>query len=268
MKLNTQNYKQVLKALRLPEYWEDRLSNKNEKSNAETLRILDTFGENVSGSAVSHKLSTNQKTVRKHAKSVFMNFNSNNAYKFLENDFDSDFNPLDEVRIHTALCKRQQTETLPGLIRWVALAKNESYKAFLIKEIGFFKQTDSIPRLIESYIETDSVVIKKQIVETLGELKASEAVDLLTSDYQFSEMQVQFAIIKALGAIGNSKCLPFLEQIYHTTSNKEILISVLTQIYLTDQVGTTYLRIKSKTQSEFEKSLVAYVEMNTTKKIS
>lgn len=263
MKLNTENYKEVLKVLRLPEYWEDRLSKKNEKSNANTLRILDSLGDNISGSAVAHKLSTSDKNVRKHAKSVFMNFNSNNAYKFLENDFDDDFNSLDEVRIHTALCKRQQVETLPPLIRWVALAKNQKYKAFLIKEVGFFKQDDSIPRLIEIYVETDNGVIKRQIVETLGVLKANEAVDLLSSDYQFSELEVQFAIIKALGDIGCSKCLTFLDQIYHKTTNKELLISVLTQIYLSDENGSTYSRIKSNATSEFEKSLVAYVEMNT-----
>lgn len=263
MKLNTENYKEVLNVLRLPEYWEERLRNKTQQCNAQTLRVLDQLGENISGTAVSHKVYSNNDSIRKHAKSVFMKFSSSDAFKFLENDFDDDFNALDEVRIHTSLRNKAKVETLPLLIRWVNLAKNENYKAFLIREIGYFKQIDSAPRLIEMYLDCDSIVIKKQIVETLGKLKCVDAVSVFINDFEFNEQTIQNEIIDALGSIGGKEAVIFLDKLYHHSLNKESLVRILNQIYLSDTQGEVYTKIKKNAQTDFEKAVIAYVELNT-----
>lgn len=263
MKLNTQNYKEVLNVLRLPEYWEDRLRNKKTTCNAQTLRVLDQLGDNISGTAVSHKLYSNNNSIRKHAKSVFMKFSSSNAFRFLENDFDDDFNSLDEVRIHTSLRNKAKIEPLPLLIKWVNLAKNEKYKAFLIREIGYFKQNDSAPRLIEMYLDNDSIIIRKQLVETLAKLKSRDAVSVFINDFEFNEQTVQNSIIDALGSIGGKEAVDFLDTLYHHSLNKESLVRILNQIYLADSQGTIYTKIKENAQTDFEKAVIAYVELNT-----
>lgn len=261
MELNENNYKEVLNALRLPEYWENRLRSKEQKCNSNTLRILDHLGENISGTAISHKLNSNNNSVRKHARSVFMKFSSQDAYKFLDNDFDADFNALDELRIHTSLRDKANAKPLPMLIRWVNLAQNENYKAFLIREIGYFKQVECADRLVDLYLDSDNVIIKKQIVETLGVLKYNDAVAVFIQDYEYNQQQIQLVIIEALGAIGGKAALEFLATIYQTTVNKETLIRILVNIYVLDPNGQIYSNIKAEASTEFENSMFAFVEL-------
>ncbi|MHC5309577.1 HEAT repeat domain-containing protein [Myroides sp. LJL116] len=261
MKVNTENYKKVLKVLRLPEFWQERLTTKDKRSNADTLRVLDSLGENISGSAVSHKLYSGNKNVRKQAKSVFIKFNSNNAYQFLDNDFDSDFNALDQVRIHTSLCNKAKTEKLPSLIRWVSMAQNEKYQAFLVKEIGFFKQEQSSERLVEIYTQSSSLLVKTQIVLTLGELEYLDAIELFMEDYPYSEKELQTAIISYMGQVKGDKAISFLDTIYHNTQDKEFLVHILTQIHLVSPIDRgAFTKIKNNASTTFEKSLIAYVE--------
>lgn len=261
MKVNTENYKKVLKVLRLPEFWQERLTAKDKRSNADTLRVLDSLGDNISGSAVSHKLYSGNKDVRKQAKSVFINFNSNNAYQFLDNDFDTDFNALDQVRIHTSLCNKAKTEKLPSLIRWVSMAQNEKYQTFLIKEIGFFKQDQSSERLVEIFIHSNSLLVKTQIVLTLAELNYQEATELFIEEYWYSERELQIAIISFMGQIKGDKAISFLDTIYHNTIDKEYLVHILTQIHLVSPTDRgPFTKIKNNASTAFEKSLIAYVE--------
>ncbi|WP_010251858.1 HEAT repeat domain-containing protein [Myroides injenensis] len=264
MKLNTNNYKEVLSAFKLPEFWEKCLRSSESKTSEEALRFLEKMGTNVSGNAVSHKVFSSNKSVRKHAKSVFMKFDSHDAFKFLDNGFDSDFNSLDELRIHTSLYNKSLEKPLPLLMRWVNGVKDDNYKAFLIKEIGFFKQLESANALITLFKEESSQRVKAQIATTLGKLKSKEAVDVFKEDFDYSSQQVQDAIIDALGVIGCNKSLDFLEQIYYNLSRKEALIKVFYNIYLIDHQKVVYNRIKNNVTTEFEKALISYVELNNS----
>lgn len=53
MEYNTNNYNEILKALDLPNYWENRLKSKVNKKSVHSLRMLEHLGDNVSGTAIA-----------------------------------------------------------------------------------------------------------------------------------------------------------------------------------------------------------------------
>lgn len=261
MKLNVRNYKQTLKVFELHAYWEDQLRNKNVKDEGTALRILDDMSEDASSNAISNKTGSQNDNLRKHAKSIFMKFDSNDAFKFLEDDFDKDFNSLDEVRIHDALKDKSKSRTLPPLIRWVNTAKNEFFKSFLIQEIGYFKQIDCAEKLIEIFKEPlSNNLVKSQIAKTLGVMDYKAAIPHLIEGYESNTQEVQESVIHAMGSLRGQDALAFLEKIYHETHNKETLIKVLQNIYLVDESKIVFNKLKSTSTTDFEKSIFDYID--------
>lgn len=261
MEYNNNNYNEILKALELPTYWEGRLKSKLNKESVHSLRMLEHLGENVSGTAISQKLYSENTYVRRHAKSIFMKFSSHDSFKFLENDFDRDFNAFDEVRIHTSLVKRGASKPLPLLMRWVNVAQNDNYKAFLIYEIAFFNQLESAGDLLELYKNTSANVVKKAIIEALGHFKYQECVSVFIEDYNYVDQSIQSEIISAFEKIGGDETLAFLESIYHSTVNKELLVKILSSIFVLDKNKVVYNKIKAEATTEFEKQIIGYVEL-------
>ncbi|PWH85526.1 hypothetical protein DIT68_09165 [Brumimicrobium oceani] len=261
MKLNVNNYRETLKAFELHEYWENQLKNKNIEDEGTALRILDDMSEDASSNAISNKATSQNNNLRKHAKSIFMKFDSNDAFKFLDDDFDKDFNALDEVRIHDALKDKSKERPLPPLIRWVSTAENEFFKSFLIQEIGYFNQIDSADQLVEIFKDPNTTHrVKAQVAKTLGTLKYAPAIPYLIENYGTSVQEVQENIIYAMGEIKNPETLDFLEKIYHETHNKETLIKVLQNIYLVDDSKVVFNKLKEASTTEFEKSIFDYID--------
>lgn len=258
--LNEKNYSRVLDAFSLVSYWEGYLRTRNLKKNKEALRQLDSLGKIIPSSSLAYRIEERNHDLRKHVKSGFIHYASYDNFKFLEDDFDSDFNPLDELRIHVALKERAKQSHLPLLIRWVQSAKNESYKCFLIGEIGLFKQKESAPQLLEMYKETTSDRIRTEIVKTLGALKYVEAQDILASDYGSSPEMLQSKIIDTMGQFGTPEALRFLVKIYGQASNTDLYIKIVHNIYKVDEQKDIFRSLKEHTTSTFQKSVFDQAE--------
>lgn len=264
MELNTHNYKKILTALSLSQFWKKQLEQNNAKVNGTSLRMLSDIKEEISDSTISRRIYTQNGEIRKLAKSVHLELSNNNSFRFLEDDFDKDFNSLDEIRIHAALKEKQKEKPLPLLVRWVNLAKNPKYKAFLIKEIGLFNQEDCASNLLDLYIEEENSLVKKELISTLGKLKHKPAVDTFIQDFNYASQEIQQTIIKAIGNIGGDEALSFLKTICFQSHDKEMTIEILQNIRLIDSQGNIYNELKNKASSEFEKTAIAYVELNST----
>lgn len=258
--INVNNYIAVIDAFGLISFWEENLRNKSLEKNMQALRMLDSLGINIPGSILANKVQGLNSNLRKYAKSEHIRFASHDAFKFLEEDFDGDLNPLDEIRIHASLKERAKLKSLPLLIRWVNTAQNEAYKCFLIKEIGLFNQAGSAQQLLELYQNTMSFRIKASIAEALGLLKYTQAVPILTFNYDSNPEFVQASIINAMGQFATPEALAFLEVIYNQTSDDELFIKIVRNIYLIDSRKETYLRLKDVTTNIFRKSVFANAE--------
>lgn len=276
---NEYNYTEVVDIFGLIAYWEGLLRKDDLKKNKLALRKLEDLAINIRGNLVAHKVQGRNQGLRKHAKSDYMRYAAHDAFKFLEEDFDKDFNALDEMRIHDSLEELAKQNPVPLLIRLVYTAQSESYRCFLIKEIGFFNQRESGAQLVEMYQEEKSHKVKAQIVVTLGLLQYRDAMDVLINDYELNLTSTQACIIEAMGNMDSPKALFFLEDIFKQTQDGNLQIKIVENIYKLDKTKSVFNKMKQnaqeaelkhtavegETRSDFVTSIFLYVEQENEK---
>ncbi len=258
---NDHNYTHLLEIFSLQEFWEKKLQKDNLSESKNALRILDQIREGISGSLFSKKINSNEATLRKHIKSEHLKYASNDAFKFLENNFDKDFNALDAVRLHDSLKERNSVRPLPLLTKWLKNSNKESFQSFIIKEIGYFEQKTAAPYLLEFFKTTDSGSVKAEIAHTLGVLKYEEAIPIMAEEYSYNPTVVQEAIIDMMGELRTKEAFDFLKEIYPQTQNNETVIKIIKNLYKIDKRKTTVF-IQKSTPTSFEKETLAYIKRN------
>ncbi|MBK5722417.1 HEAT repeat domain-containing protein [Dysgonomonas sp. Marseille-P4677] len=257
---NQNNYSGILDVFAIIPYWETKLKVRNLNNNKKALRIMENLGKNIPGSSLSSRIEERNPDLRKHVKTGFMHCASYDNFRFLDDDFDNQFNPLDEMRIHAALIEQNKKKQLPPLIRWVNNSQNETYKAFLIEEIGFFNQQESASKLLELFQVSKSNKVKAKIVETLGLLKYIKAIPIFLNEYGVCSEQVQAAIVSVLGESEPPEAIEFLKEVYAGTSNEGLIIKIVQNIYKLDHEKETFFTLKQNASGVFQKSIFDFVE--------
>ena len=257
--LNENNYKHVLEIFPVTDFWEKKIQQNDVSENINALRILDQIKEGISGSFFTKKINSNDATLRKHIKSEYLKYASNDAFKFLENNFDKDFNALDAVRLHDSLKERNAIRPLPLLTKWLKNSDKQDFQTFIIREIGYFNQRKTAPFLIQMFKTSNSDLVKSEISNTLGVLNYEEAVDELAEEYHYKNTVVQESIIDMMGKIKSKESFEFLKKIYPETQNGETMIKVIKNMYKIDKQKTNAF-VKKSTTSDFEKEALAYIQ--------
>lgn len=257
--LNENNYKHVLEIFPVTDFWEKKVLQNDVSENKNALRILDQIKEGISGSFFTKKINSNDATLRKHIKSEYLKYASKDAFKFLENNFDKDFNALDAVRLHDSLKERDAIRQLPLLTKWLKNSDNQDFQTFIIREIGYFNQRETAPFLTLMFKTSNSDLVKSEISNTLGILNYEEAVDELAEEYPYNNTVVQEAIIDMMGKIKSKESFEFLKKIYPETQNGETMIKIIKNMYKIDKQKTNAF-VKKSTTSDFEKEALAYIQ--------
>ena len=257
--LNENNYRHILGIFPVTEFWEKKIQVNDIAVNKNALRTLNQIKEGVSGSFFTKKINSNDATLRKHIKSEYLKYASNDAFKFLENNFDKDFNALDAVRLHDSLKERDAIRPLPLLTKWLKNSDNQDFQTFIIREIGYFNQRETAPFLIQMLKTSNSDLVKSEISNTLGVLNYEEAVDELAEEYPYNNTVVQESIIDMMGNIKSKNSFEFLKKIYPETKNGETMIKVIKNMYKIDKQKTNAF-VKKSTTSDFEKEALAYIQ--------
>ena len=256
---NKNNYKHVLGIFPVTSFWEKKILQNDVSENKNALRILDQIKEGVSGSFFTKKINSNDATLRKHIKSKYLKYASNDAFKFLENNFDKDFNALDAVRLHDSLKERNAIRPLPLLTKWLKNSDNQDFQTFIIREIGYFNQRETAPFLIQMFKTSNSDLVKSEISNTLGVLNYEEAVDELAEEYHYKNTVVQESIIDMMGNIKSKNSFEFLKKIYPETENGDTMIKIIKNMYKIDKQKTNAF-MKKSTTSDFEDEALAYIQ--------
>lgn len=256
---NKNNYKHVLGIFPVTSFWEKKILHNDVSENKNALRILDQIKEGVSGSFFTKKINSNDATLRKHIKSKYLKYASIDAFKFLENNFDKDFNALDAVRLHDSLKERDAIRPLPLLTKWLKNSDNQDFQTFIIREIGYFNQRKTAPFLIQMFKTSNSDLVKSEISNTLGVLNYEEAVDELAEEYHYKNTVVQESIIDMMGNIKSKNSFEFLKKIYPETENGDTMIKIIKNMYKIDKQKTNAF-VKKSTTSDFEKEALAYIQ--------
>lgn len=256
---HNQNYFNLLTYLKLFDYWVSEMSSSNTNKAIRAIRIANQIGEGIRGSAFSRSVYHRNGYLRKLARMTYTRFDSHDPYKFLEQGFDEQFNKFDEKRLHYILIEMNKDHPIPLLTKWIGNSKKDIFKCFLIRKMGFFKQYDGIPYLVELFETEQSLPIKCQIMETLGELKYEPLIELARQEFKFASQPLQTSIIEGLKRLKSKKSLPFLTETYQSTQFRDIKIRIVELLQEFDQDGLSILiSLSEKSSSEFEENLFAY----------
>lgn len=252
----SKNYYNVLTYTKLFDYWVNEISSTNSNKAIKALRMVNAIGEGVSGSAFSRSVYHRNRYLRKFARMTFSRFDAYNPYKFLEQGFDNHFNKFDEKRLHYILIEMNKDHPIPLLSKWINNSTKENYKCFLIREIGFFRQEEAIPYIVELFKAEPSIPIQCQIMKTLGELKYEPLINLVKGEFRFSTQPLQASMIDGLHRLKSKQCLPILKEAYQSTQFSEIKIQIVESLQGFGEDGVSILTsLSTKRNSEFENNL-------------
>ena len=226
--LNRENYEGALVLFALEKHWIKEISSNKLERIKQALNILTDLVGEVSAGTVAPLLYHRNKNIRKLARSEYIKYESEDVFRFMEEEnFDKNFNRLDEIRIHASLKQKSLEHPLPLFNRWIKNTTNDNYKCFLIREVGFFNQIKSAPFLLDIFRETENHKIKAEIANTFGVLKYEEALPELYSQFYSSRLVVQNSIINAIGMIRKKESLDFLKSIYRNDAyNEEMKMNI------------------------------------------
>ena len=259
LKLNVVNYGVVIELFKINEYWDKKLISGNNHSRHRSLRVLDDLENGMSGSNILRSVYHKDDNLRKHARATLIKYDKNDPYKFLEENFDKNFNSLDEVRLHFNLVRISKEQHLPVLMRWVHNSTNIKFKVFIIKEIGFFNQKESGNDLIEFIMEENSILVKCQAIEVLGMLNYVDAEEYLIKKYPMAAVLTQKSIIKTIGMFQTLNGMIFLEKVFNDIHEHDTKILVAKALKNFGTEGRKRLSKLGEHSSAFDKKIFEQV---------
>ncbi|WP_099367458.1 HEAT repeat domain-containing protein [Sphingobacterium sp. 1.A.4] len=253
--VNEDNYRSIIHVLDIPSFWETELMSNNSKRRHIALRKLDNLGNGLTTSVLMRSTNHKNKGLRKQARAAVMKYDNIDPFKFLEESFDTDFNALDEIMIHHFLVGRQSEGPLPLLSRWVQHAKNHAFKAFMIKEIGFFNQMECAEFLKGLLKNEESKLVRAAIIESLGNLGRQEVEHEIFDMYSISPVEIQTAIINAVAKFKTKIGLDFLTNQFFRTTDNEQKVHLAYAIKQFGEEGKLRLTNLSTNSNEFERKI-------------
>lgn len=228
--LNELNYRNCLEALRLMGFWEKRMRTPVLPKRREALQVVGDINNGVNSGILSKSMFHKDKDLRKTARDLYASQESYNPFRFMEENFDEAFTQLDKLRLHATLVKRSQEIKLPNLLRWINNSRHVNYIQFIIQEIGFFKQLEACPALLEMLSTQENRDIRAQIILTLGELQYNEGVKELVARFPLESAAVREAIVKAMARLRSDQVIPFLTDTYSFSDDDDLKIAIARSI--------------------------------------
>lgn len=260
--INSKNLLMVINHFQLPNYWQAALLKGRLLKRKEALRKMDQLEQLLSGSLLLHSVYHRNNDFRKQSRAAFIEYDKNNPYSFFEENFDKDFNALDELRVHHYLTKKAATHELPDLSRWVENATLIDFKRFIIQEIGLFRQYNCGDFLIQILPTEANTHIQKQIIETLGVLDYKAADRTLIAMYSSSLALLQKAIINTLSKLKTERTLAFLGESYQQSHDNSIKIQLAYALTDYGFEGQLKMESLSEVNSPFDSEILAEVRFS------
>ncbi|MCI0921250.1 HEAT repeat domain-containing protein [Sphingobacterium rhinopitheci] len=220
--LNKINYKTCLEALRIMGFWEKRIKRSRLSRRREAMLVVGQIDNGVDIGTLHRSTFHKDKHLRKTARELYTGNDNYDPFKFMEDNFDESFTQLDKLRLHSTLIKRDKEVKLPNLLRWINNTKNIDYITFILREVAFFKQHEAIPTLLLMLDKQENVLIRAQIVKTIGNLGDLECIPYLINRFSIESTLVRDAIIVALGTLKDETSLNFLTETYKSTEESNI----------------------------------------------
>jgi HEAT repeat protein len=149
---------------------------------------------------------------------LFKKSEDDSAVVYAYNQLEEDFNLRDDTRVvYINYISKYQTHEISEYLLSLIDEESNAISIASIKALGLSELEDIIPTLIE-YLEDNlfDTLRKPSIIESLGKLKAHEALDILTdlaTDIYSDDKSLRWRAVVALGDIGSLESLPVLKSL-------------------------------------------------------
>lgn len=256
--LNRDNYEKLIDYFELRQYWGKKLKYGNLLARQTALRKLDDLDIEIPGSVISALTYNRNPYLRKRARNSFMYYSRSSPYKFFNENFDHTFNQWDKIEVHRTLWRRKD-KNIPQFNHWIKNSTNVPFQCFLVDQICFFNQKESIPYLAEVVLNNEDSDLKESCIKALQEMDYADIEEELLKDYVLQPESVQKAIIEAIGKLNTGKHLQFLKEAYYNTHSAELSKIILQTIYNYGNEGQKLFLSMKESAVGFSRLLFSHV---------
>ncbi len=231
--LNDNNYNIIMNTYGLVNFWELELVSNNLNRIFKAKKNLDNLKNDYQQQILHISAHNLPKKLNNKGPQKLMKTENNEPYKFLDESFVIEFNPLDEILVHQFLMVKAEAGRLPLLSRWVRNSTNTAFRIFMIREIAFFNQSGCGAILASLLCKESCNEIRLAIIETLISLNHKQSESHIIACYPSSNKKVKRAIIRAVTTFKTKFGLEFLNEVFFDSTDnilKEELIQAMKTI--------------------------------------
>lgn len=231
--LNDNNYNIIMNTYGLVNFWELELVSNNLNRIFKAKKNLDNLKNDYQQQILHISAHNLPKKLNNKGPQKLMKTENNEPYKFLDESFVIEFNPLDEILVHQFLMVKAEAGRLPLLSRWVRNSTNTAFRIFMIREIAFFNQSGCGAILASLLCKETCNEIRLAIIETLTSLNHKQSESHIIACYPSSNKKVKRAIIRAVTTFKTKFGLEFLNEVFFDSTDnilKEELIQAMKTI--------------------------------------
>ncbi len=177
---------------------------------------------------------SNNKFIRKEARTSYMRLSKNDPFKFFDESKEV-LNSWDQINLMKHLMSIEN-KVIPNFSKWIAYSQNESIVQFCIKMCAYFKQKESIPVLV-NFLRTQNHELRADAIKALGELQATDTEDMLIEMYTNQPDRCQVEIIRTIGEFQTGRSIDFLHHSFENAINVDTRKVAAEAIYNYGDIG-------------------------------
>lgn len=230
--LNNNNYRHILSGFGIIKFWELELVSNNTSRIHKAKQFLNDL-KIVETKSITNVSKSEEKKKANVSNSNYLNkTEGNEPYRFLDESFDNEFTPLDEILVHQFLLQKSNSGRLPLLSRWVRNSINPDFRIFMLKEIAFFKQLGCASIIASLLPNEPNDNVRLAIIDSLTKLKYTQAETQITSCYKNGTLQLKRSIVQTVVLFNTRFGLEFLNEIFFEENNEELKTDLIQALKL------------------------------------
>lgn len=230
--LNNNNYKHILSGFGIIKFWELELVSNNTSRIHKAEQCLNDLKIEETNSLTKLSKSEEQKKTMARSSKFINKVEGNEPYRFLDESFDTEFTPLDEILVHQFLLQKSNTGRIPLLSRWVRNSKNPDFRIFMVKEIAFFKQLGCASIIASLLPNEPNDNVRLAIIDALTKLNYAQAESQITSCYKNGSLQLKRSIVQTVILFKTRFGLEFLNEFFFEEKNEELKTDLIQALIL------------------------------------
>lgn len=254
--LQSRNYDNVIRGLKIDEYLEKRLDFSNTKIRLRAFQSLSRLDLTISDSKILPHTYSSNASLRKESRASYVGVSNNEPFKFF--DQDNNLNEWDQISLMQQFLLHHK-ENLPNFSKWIKYSKDHEQVKFFIKLVAYFKQTTSVAAVME-YLEHENHEVRREAIIALGKLQLKEVENRLIKMYFTQPHVCQKAIIESVLYINSGKSIGFLKSAYQMANSNELKKLIAEVIYLYGKAGRAYFEELYKTETDFNLLILKHVQ--------